>query len=303
VHFAHSRPIVRADSPSFTAAWVAAMRGLGAFLPERLRLVDDPYGLRFARPVRALRDDSSVEHRGRRTAPLWLRGYLRRFAVYMQLRTRVIDDDVAAFAAAGGRQLVLLGAGFDCRAWRLPALADVTVYEVDHAATQAKKRSIMAAERTSARVVFVPWDFEHEPLSALPDLLKREGHDPRAATMTILEGVVMYLTESALDATFACVRSYSAPGSPLAVTYMDQELIDRDSKGLTLQHAAFRLFGEPLRSGFDPAAFSGWLQARGFRLERDESAAGSGSRLLGADRTAARGLRVKLTHFALATRV
>ena len=279
------------------------MRGLGAFLPDRLRLVDDPYGLRFARPMRALRDDPCVQRRGRRTARLWMRGYLHRFAVYMQLRTRVIDDDVAAFAAAGGRQLVLLGAGFDCRAWRLSVLAGVTVYEVDHPATQAKKRSIMTSERTSARVVFVPWDFEHEPLSALPERLKREGHDPGAPTMTILEGVVMYLTEPALDATFACIRSYSAPGSPLAVTYMDQELIDRRSRGLALQHAAVRLFGEPFRSGFDPAAFSGWLEARGFRLDRDESAAGSGSRLLGVDRAAARGLRVTLTHFALATRV
>lgn len=294
---------MREDSPSFTAAWVAAMRGLGAFLPDRLRLVDDPYGLRFARPMRALRDDPSVQRRGRRTSPLWMRGYLRRFAVYMQLRTRVIDDDVAAFAAAGGRQLVLLGAGFDCRAWRLPVLAGVTVYEVDHRATQTKKRAIMASERSPARVVFVPWDFEHEPLSALPERLKSEGHDPGAPTMTILEGVVMYLTESALDATFACIRSYSAPGSPLSVTYMDQELIERRSRGLVLQHAAVRLFGEPFRSGFDPAAFSGWLQARGFRLDRDESAAGSGSRLLGVDGSAARGLRVTLTHFALATRV
>jgi methyltransferase (TIGR00027 family) len=221
----------------------------------------------------------------------------------MQLRTRVIDDDVAAFAAAGGRQLVLLGAGFDCRAWRLPALAGVTVYEVDHPATQAKKRTIMASERTSARLVFVPWDFEHEPLSALPERLKREGHDPGAPTMTILEGVVMYLTQPALDATFACIRSYSAPGSPLAMTYMDQELIDSRSRGLQLQHAAVRLFGEPFRSGFDPAAVSGWLDARGFRLDRDESAAGSGSRLLGVNRSAARGLRATLTHFALATRV
>ncbi len=208
------------------------MRGLGAFLPERLRLVDDPYGLRFARGARALRDWPGAERRGRWTAPLWMRGYLRRFAVYMQLRTRVIDDDVAAFATAGGRQLVLLGAGFDCRAWRLAALAGATVYEVDHPATQAKKRAIMSGEPTPARVVFVPWDFEHQPLSELPARLKAEGHDNRAPTMTILEGVVMYLTEPALDTTFACIASYSARGSPLAMTYMDRELIDRRFEGL-----------------------------------------------------------------------
>lgn len=298
--FAHSRA-VRKDSPSFTAAWVAAMRGLGAFLPERLRLVDDPYGLRFARVLRGLRDGTGSGRRSR-TSPLWLRGYLRRFAVYMQLRTRVIDDDVAAFAAAGGRQLVLLGAGFDCRAWRLAALAGATVFEIDHPATQAKKRSIMADESAPARVVFVPWDFEHEPLSALPERLKREGHDPSAPTMTILEGVTMYLTSQALDATFACIAAYSAPGSPLAMTYMDRVLVDRRSRLLAPRRAAVRIFGEPFRSGFDPPELPAWLVARDFRLERDESAAESGARLLGADASRAKALRTTLSHFALARR-
>jgi methyltransferase (TIGR00027 family) len=278
------------------------MRGLGAFLPERLRLVDDPYGLRFARVARALLGGAGAERRGRWAAPLWMRGYLRRFAVYMQLRTRVIDDDVGAFAAGGGRQLVLLGAGFDCRAWRLAALAGVTVFEVDHPATQAKKRSIMASDRAPARVVFVPWDFEHEPLSALPARLKREGHDDRSPTMTILEGVVMYLSEPALDATFACVAAYSAPGSPLAITYMDRELIDRRSTGFAFRHAAVRIFGEPFRSAFDPAELPAWLRDRHFRLDRDESAAEAGTRLLGLDGSRARALRTTLSHFALARR-
>jgi methyltransferase (TIGR00027 family) len=281
---------------------VAALRGLGAFLPERLRLVDDPYGLRFARGARFLRDRPGAERRGRWTAPIWMRGYLRRFAVYMQLRTRVIDDDVAAFATAGGRQLVLLGAGFDCRAWRLAALAGATVYEVDHPATQAKKRAIMAGEPTPARVAFVPWDFEHQPLSELPARLTAEGHDDRAPTMTILEGVAMYLTEPVLETTFACIASYSARGSPLALTYMDRELIDRRSNAFAVRHAAVRLFGEPFRSAFDPAELRGWLRARGFLLDRDESAAEAGTRLMGLTPSRARALRTTLSHFALARR-
>jgi methyltransferase (TIGR00027 family) len=293
---------MRKDIPSFTAAWVAAMRGLGAFLPKRLRLVDDPYGLRFALAMRALREKPGAERRARSTAPLWMRGYVRRFAIYMQLRTRVIDDDVVAFAGGGGRQLVLLGAGFDCRAWRLAALAGATVYEVDHPATQAKKRAIMAGEPAPANVVFVPWDFESEPLSALPARLKREGHDGRLPTMTILEGVVMYLSEAALDATFACIADYSAPGSPLAVTYMEQALIDGRSRRHAGRHAAVRLVGEPFRSGFEPAKLPGWLQTRGFRLERDESAAELGTRLLRLDPSRATRLRSTLSHFALARR-
>jgi methyltransferase (TIGR00027 family) len=219
----------------------------------------------------------------------------------MQLRTRVIDDAVAAFTNAGGRQLVLLGAGFDCRAWRLPALAGATVYEIDHPATQARKRARMAGEATKGRVVFIPWDFEHQPLSDLPARLEAEGHEAGASTMTILEGVVMYLTEPALDATFACIGSYSAPGSPLAMTYMRRELIERTSR-FAPRHVVVRLFGEPFRWALDPAELGAWLGARGFRLERDESAADAGTRLLGADQSRARGLRRTLSHFVLARR-
>jgi len=278
------------------------MRGLGAFLPAPLRLVDDPYGLRFARGLGALIDVPGVARRAHATAPIWMRGYVRRFAIYMQLRTRVIDDDVSAFAKAGGRQLVLLGAGFDCRAWRLAALSDATVFEVDHPATQAKKREIMGAEPAKGRVVFVPWDFEHEPLSALPDRLKREGHDRAAPTMTILEGVVMYLTAAALDATFDCIARYSPAGSPLAVTYMESELMRPSAARWMSRRAVVRFVGEPFRSGFEPAGFPDWLSARGFCLERDEGAAEAGVRLLRIDASRANRLRNTLSHFALARR-
>jgi methyltransferase (TIGR00027 family) len=293
---------VRNDTASFTARWVAAMRGLGAFLPERLRLVDDPYGLRFARGLGALFALPGVARRAGAAAPIWMRGYLRRFAIYMQLRTRVIDDDVAAFVRAGGRQLVLLGAGFDCRAWRLAALTGATVYEVDHPATQKTKREIMESEASKGRVVFVPWDFEHEPLSALPERLKREGHDASAPTMTILEGVVMYLTAPALDATLGCIARYSSPHSPLAVTYMESDLMRPLAARWASGRALVRFVGEPFRSGFEPARFADWLSARGFHLERDESAAEAGVRLLRLDAKRAKRLRKTLSHFALARR-
>ncbi len=295
---------MRENRPSFTAAWVAAMRSIGVFLPDPLRLVDDPYGVRFGSPlVQSLRRSPVAERRARATAPFWLRGGVRSFAVYMQVRTRVIDEDVEAFAAAGGRQLVLLGAGFDARAWRLAALSGATVFEVDHPATQAKKRAIMAGDQARARVVFVPWDFEHEPLEALPQRLKGAGHDDRAETMTILEGVTMYLSASALDGTFACIASYSAAGSPLALTYFDRTFIENRRRAWFNQNVAARAVGEPFRSGFDPASLSEWLARRGFRLQRDESATQAGVRLLGADATrpwATR--RGSLSHFALAQR-
>jgi methyltransferase (TIGR00027 family) len=296
---------VRDEVPSRTAAWVAAMRGLGAFLPVDQRLVDDRWGLRFAGKFAALRDNARIEARARETAHVWLRGRLRRTVLILQLRTRLIDDDVEAFTRAGGRQVVLLGAGFDCRAWRLGrALAGATVFEVDHPATQEKKRAAVGGDAAAAKVVFVPWDFEREPLSDLPARLAAEGHDARAPTMTISEGVLMYLTSEAVDATFSCVKSYTAAGSPVAFTYFDRALVIDRSRDALGERAAVRLIGEPFRFGFDPSAVPAWLEARGFRLERDESCGTAARKLLPADvaERLAGTPRVEGRRFALARR-
>jgi len=247
------------------------MRGAGAFLPAPMRLVDDPYGLRFAGGLRALREEGALAAGARVTSRVWLRGRLRMAVVLQQLRTRFIDEDVEAFAASGGRQLVLLGAGFDCRAWRLRALESVTVFEVDHPATQAKKRALMEREQARARVVFVPWDFEREPLERLRARLGLDGHDARAATMTISEGVLPYLTDEAVEATFAAVARYSGPGSLFTFTYFDRALLSERSGDARGVRIAVRLMGEPFRHGFDPGALPRWLDERGFVLARDET--------------------------------
>src|SRR4051794_15538190 len=116
------------DTPSRTAAWVAAARGLGSLLPPEAQLVDDPYGVAFASPRLA-----KLVERGGIRALIALPG-MKHWVIYMQVRTRVLDDAVRAFVARGGRQLVLLGAGYDCRALRISEIE--TVFEVDHPATQ-----------------------------------------------------------------------------------------------------------------------------------------------------------------------
>lgn len=281
---------MREGVPSRTAAWVALMRGMGTLLPPSLQLVHDPFGLRFAGRWRALGDGG-----GRATARLWLRGRLYTTVLLMQLRTRVLDDAVDAFVASGGRQLVLLGAGFDCRAWRLSSLAGATVYEVDHPATQAKKRALMEGEPTAARVVFIPWNFEAEPLDRLPVRLAADGHDERSPSMTISEGVLPYLTDDAVEATFACVARYSSPAGPrsrFSFTYFDRSLLADTSRAASSERLFVRLIGEPFRHGFEPERLPGWLHERGWSLDRDESAVALAARLYaGADPALLRGMR------------
>ena len=127
------------------------------------------------------------------------------------LRTTAIDTAVREAIAGGATQLVILGAGYDGRAWRLSELSGVKVFEVDHPATQGEKRARVAElPPATGSVSFVSIDFERE---ALGTVLDREGHDPSSPICWIWEGVVVYLTREAISATLAAVSALSAPGS------------------------------------------------------------------------------------------
>jgi methyltransferase (TIGR00027 family) len=264
------------DKPSQTAAWVAAWRGLAPWLPEGGQLAHDPFGLEFAPPV--TRPFLAVTAR----AP-WLvrsvlsRGMLAQMVLWLQLRTRALDEYLVRFARGGGRQVVLLGAGFDCRASRFSEdLAGGTVYEIDHPATQRRKREVLnRLGAPSVRTEFLSWNFEREPLSALPGRLRSIGLDPGRPVFTIWEGVIPYLTEPAIAATVAALREWSrAEGSQLAFTYIEPAAMRNSWRQLVA------VLGEPWRFGWEPAALPGWMEAHGMRLLVDESDADLGRRLL-----------------------
>jgi methyltransferase (TIGR00027 family) len=195
---------MREDTPSRTAAWVAAARHLGRLLPESIRLADDPYGAAFSSPIlarlieQAIDDTPSIARldTALRTIrhPLAKLPGLRSWILYMQVRTRIIDDALRAFAATPderGRQLVVLGAGYDCRALRMPELATTRVFEVDHPATQGHKRQVLGQRAVQSPARYVSWDFESRPMEDLPEALAEAGHDPAVPTFTIWEGVTM----------------------------------------------------------------------------------------------------------------
>lgn len=268
---------MRADRPSFTAAAVAVCRTLGRVLPEDARIAEDPYGVDFGTPGlraaagAALRFPTVAESALPHVRPL------HSLVLWMQVRTRFLDDELLRFVSAGGRQVLLLGAGFDARAARFAnALGEVTVFEVDHPATQAQKRGVLSRRGApSARVVYVPWDFENRPLGELPDHLASLGHDRAAPTLTIWEGVTMYLTDRALDASVAAVAALSAEGSPFAMTYMTPDTLRRMRTMLP-----FLRRSEPFRRGWERGAIGGWLAERGFSLREDHGSAALGNRYL-----------------------
>ncbi|WP_026342876.1 class I SAM-dependent methyltransferase [Nocardia sp. BMG111209] len=178
---------------------------------------------RFGDPVaqRFLLDDerAAVERARTGTVPQAMRPrmeyeMLNATAAVLATRTVLIDD------AIGDRhtpQLVILGAGLDGRAWRLPDLDDVVVYEVDQPASQQDKRE-RAGDLTpvAKELCWVPVEFGRDELGPA---LAAAGHRTDTATTWIWEGVLPYLTAAQVDSTLSAVAACSAPGSRLIATY------------------------------------------------------------------------------------
>jgi len=183
-------------------------------------------------------------------------------------RTRLIDDWATAAVRDGAHQVVVLGAGFDSRAWRLPPLAGIPVFEVDHPATsQAKRCRLIAAGLDPARIVQVAIDFDREPLA---ETLRSSGFDMRVRTAVIWEGVSNYLTADAVDAVLLWASGLAA-GSTLAFTYVHSGVLANPGSfegADRILHSVARA-GEAWTCGIDPAELGGRLQSLGLALVED----------------------------------
>ena len=271
------------DTPSNTAALVAALRHWAKWLRPPLRdLAPDPYGAALAGGAYA-HVDAFFEAHPQLTAALARHTALGRGAAAMALRTRCLDDAVRDFAAAGGRQVVILGAGLDVRAWRLgrDALRGCTVFEVDSPGSQRAKLAALGRARLEAAsasaatpVRFIVHDFEADGADALPAKLCDAGLDPAAPVLTLWEAVVMYLTLDAGAATLRAVRAYSGgvAGSRLALSYLQAPgtrppLRARLAPWLSPASWLFRALawraGESFKTAFAPGQAAAWLAQRG----------------------------------------
>jgi methyltransferase (TIGR00027 family) len=183
-------------------------------------------------------------------------------------RTVTIDDAVRAHPTP---QLVILGAGLDGRAWRMPELAGATVFEVDQPASQHDKRD-RATGLPGRPPTFVPVDFRRDQLG---EALAAAGHRADQATTWIWEGVVPYLTEAEVAATVTALAACSAPGSRLIVNFQVP------ARSATLGRLAARTLmastgrrsvwaNEPWRSTWTPDTMAHLLARHGYTATHDE---------------------------------
>lgn len=250
---------MRKGQASLTALGIALARALETGRPAGQRIFSDPFARHFASGtlLRVLRLQERL-------------GMIERAAPgvmgFLMARERQGDQVLQSFLDEGLQQLVLLGAGYDARAYRFAtALKDVRVFEVDHPATQQRKREKLGAllERLPARVTFVPVDFTRQSLA---ERLEASGYDPRAKTLFIWQGVTPYLQPEEVDATLAFVAQTSGPGSGIVFDYVDATYIS--GPRIRAEFRRMRLMrlisNERIVFGLRPDEVVGFLEQRGF---------------------------------------
>jgi methyltransferase (TIGR00027 family) len=250
---------VKAERPSRTAQFVALGRAIANTGVSHVVDFHDPTARVFLneKGKRSLEKIERATREGKRSIRLEM---ARGMADIIGLRTVAIDEAVRESIARGARQLVILGAGYDGRAWRMKELAGVTVFEVDHPATQGEKHAHLGElPPAMGPVSFVATDFERESLDAV---LERAGHDRSLPTCWIWEGVVMYLTREAVRTTLASIADRSARGSTLIVNY-------HTAHRRFIARMMFRLIGEPQISAWTPEEMAADLRSVGFRVAED----------------------------------
>jgi methyltransferase (TIGR00027 family) len=212
-----------ASSVGATATMVAAQRALA----NREGLIDDPFAEPLVRAVgvdffiRALDGEIELED----VDPEF---NLQRAAEGMAVRTRWFDNLFTDAASAGIRQAVILAAGLDARAYRLPWPDGTTVYELDQPEViEFKTKTLEGLEaQPKAERLTIAIDLRND----WPKALLNNGFDPSQPTAWIAEGLLIYLPSDAQDLLFDRINELSALGSRVATEHIPDTSMFSDER-------------------------------------------------------------------------
>jgi methyltransferase (TIGR00027 family) len=180
-------------------------------------LFTDPYAQLFV--------DAAVE-RGWQLPPAYILERIRAISGYAASRTKWFDEFFIAAGANGIQQAVILAAGLDARAWRLPWVDGSVVYEIDQPKVLVFKAEILRAHNaeSDARNVQVPIDLREN----WPKALQESGFDPSQPVSWAVEGLLPYLPADAQDLLFERIHQLSVKGSHIGVESFGAGFFDSD---------------------------------------------------------------------------
>jgi methyltransferase (TIGR00027 family) len=202
-----------------TALLVAAIRAHETARADRL--FTDPFAERLA------------GDRGRELLAAVVAEAGERSGAQIVVRTRFWDDALLQAAQEVG-QVVILAAGMDARAYRLPWPDGTVVFELDQPEVLAAKADLLADERPACRRVAVGVDLAHD----WPAALRSAGLDPSEPVVWLIEGLLQYLDEAAVTALFDRVDALSARGSVLLYDVVGRSLLESEFMAPLLESMA-----------------------------------------------------------------
>ena len=149
---------------------------------------------------------------------------MRGMVDYMAARTSFFDRFFLDAARAGVRQVVILAAGLDSRAWRLAWPDGITVYELDQPQVLEFKSSTLRdhGAQPTCNLVPVPVDLRHD----WPAALREAGFDASAPSAWSAEGLLPFLPATAQELLFERVQAPGAAGSRIAVEAPGSDFLD-----------------------------------------------------------------------------
>lgn len=241
--------------PDNTAVRTALWRALHVKVDAKPHIIEDEIGLQLIAP--------SVDWSQR---PDMHPEFTKRLRASMVARARFIEDLIIELSKKGISQYVILGAGLDTFAQRMPAIASrLQVYEIDQPSTQTwkQKRLIELGFGIPEWLHFVSVDFE---ISSWWQELLKSGFDINKPAVVACTGVTIYLTKEAIADTLHQIATL-APGSKLAMTfYLPKDLIEEENKPLQqIAEKGAREAGTPMISFFTPAEILALANEAGFK--------------------------------------
>jgi len=259
---------INKNGPSRSAEGIALIRLGEQRYPVDQRICNDQYALYFINPglVKYISEhpkeveEITEEHE-------------RRFPGLNNTtvaRVRYFDDCMKSALSDGIEQLVILGAGYDTRAYRIEGANKIKVFEVDHPDTQSVKvekiKGIFGA--LPRNVAYVAVDLATDDLGRR---LAEHGYDVSKKTLFLMEGLVMYLPADAVDRILEFVVLNSGKGSSVVFDYVPESVANgtcTDNAGRDFG-ADMAGMGEPFRFGIKEGTVEAFLARRGFSRIRD----------------------------------
>jgi methyltransferase (TIGR00027 family) len=185
---------------SKTAIGVALVRAMESRRPDRL--FNDPYAGQLVAAAPDYLAERAARPSGHGPEAIAL-------AAHIAVRTRFYDSYLLEACAQGCRQVGLVAAGLDARAYRLDFTGGVRLFELDLAPVLAFKERVLGAQTPTCERIAVAVDLN----TSWSDALVQAGFDPAAPTAWLIEGLLIYLTRDQAAALLDTVGSLSAPGS------------------------------------------------------------------------------------------